>query len=531
MITQKQSKIHKMAEEITLKIIHNQIKNKKNLHEEKKKLCKEYHLTTVPSNADILGYIPLEVIERYPVIKSILRKKPVRTISGVAVVAVMTSPQACPHGQCVICPGGPPFSPQSYTGQEPAALRAMRNMFDPFKQTQGRIKQLEAIGHPTDKIELIIMGGTFTARSSYYQAWFIQKCYEALNQVKQSSLQKAMDTNKLAKHRCIGLTIETRPDWLRLRHIDNILRFGATRVELGVQTTYDDVLLSSGRQHLVTDSVHATQMAKDAGLKICYHLMLGLPGSTREKDFESFKEIFDQEKFRPDMIKIYPTLVLKGTKLYSLLEKGEYTPLHLQETIRLIAKMKRIAPPWVRIQRIERDIPAHLIEAGIKKSNLRQLIKKEMNQHGWQCQCIRCREVGHRAYKDKIYPQKIEEARYDYMASKGKEIFISLEDKKNNLIIGYCRLRIPHLPHRPEITHDSAIIRELKIHGDVVEIGKKPKSEYQHRGWGEQLVRKAENISKEHGIKKLLVLSGIGVKNYYYRLGFIDDGLYVSKTL
>jgi len=259
--------------------------------------------------------------------------------------------------------------------------------------------------------------------------------------------------------------------------------------------------------------------------------MLGLPGSTPEKDFDSFKEIFEHEKFRPDMLKIYPTLVLKGTKLYQLWKKGEYTPLCLKETIRLIAQMKRVAPPWVRIQRIERDIPAQLIEAGIKKSNLRQLIKKEMEQHGWQCQCIRCREVGHRCYKDKIYPQKIEETRYDYIASEGKEIFISLEDKKNNLIIGYCRLRIPHAPHRPEFTHDSAIIRELKIHGNVVEIGKKPKSEYQHRGLGEQLIKKAENISREHDIRKLLVLSGIGVKKYYYRLGFIDDGIYVSKTL
>ncbi len=531
MTPQEQSSMHKMAEEIAIKIIHNQIKNKKDLHEEKKKLCGRYHLKTVPSNADILGYIPPETASNYPMIKTILRKKPVRTISGVAVVAVMTSPEVCPHGQCLICPGGPPLSPQSYTGQEPAALRATRNMFDPLNQTQERIKQLETIGHPTDKIELIIMGGTFTARSPYYQSWFIQKCYEALNQKKCPSLQHAMEKNKLAKHRCIGLTIETRPDWLRLCHIDNILRFGATRVELGVQTTFDDVLRSSGRQHLVTDSIHATQIAKDAGLKICYHLMLGLPGSTPEKDFESFKETFNEEKFRPDMLKIYPTLVLKGTKLYKLWKKGEYEPLHLQETIKLLAEMKRVIPPWVRIQRIERDIPAQLIEAGIKKSNLRQLVKKEMEQHGWQCQCIRCREVGHRGYKDKIYPHKIEETRYDYVASKGKEIFISLGDKKNNLVIGYCRLRVPFAPHRPEFTHDSAIIRELRIHGDVVGIGKKPKVEYQHRGFGEQLVKKAEIISREYGIKKLLVLSGIGVKYYYYRLGFIDDGIYVSKIL
>jgi elongator complex protein 3 len=259
--------------------------------------------------------------------------------------------------------------------------------------------------------------------------------------------------------------------------------------------------------------------------------MPGLPGSTPKQDLDIFKEIFENEKFRPDMIKIYPTLVVKGTKLYELWKKGEYKPLELHETVRLLAEMKRHVPPWVRIQRIERDIPAQLIEAGIKKSNLRQLIKREMERYGWRCQCIRCREVGHRGYKDNIYPHKIEIKTYDYRASKGKEIFISLEDKKNNLLIGYCRLRIPHAPHRPEFTDDSAIIREIKIHGDVVEIGGKPRDEYQHRGFGEQLIKKAERISREHSIKQLLILSGIGVKNYYYKLGFIDDGLYVSKIL
>lgn len=531
MTLQQQNSLQRIAEEITIKIINNQIKNKRDLHEEKKKLCGRYHLKTVPSNADILGHISPKTVSSYPIINTILRKKPVRTISGVAVVAVMTSPEMCPHGKCIICPGGPPHSPQSYTGQEPAALRATRNMFDPLNQTQGRIKQLETIGHPTDKIELIVMGGTFTARSPYYQSWFIKNCYEALNKKKHHSLQQAIENNRLAKHRCIGLTIETRPDWLRLCHIDNILRFGATRVELGVQTTFDDILRSSGRQHLVTDSIYATQIAKDAGLKICYHMMLGLPESTPEKDCVSMKEILHQERFRPDMLKIYPTLVLNGTKLHKLWKNGEYEPLHLQKTIKLLAKMKREVPPWIRIQRIERDIPAKLIEAGIKKSNLRQLVKKEMEKNGWQCQCIRCREVGHRGYKDKIYPDKIEETTCEYQASKGKEIFISLEDKKNNLIIGYCRLRIPFTPHRPEFTHHSAIIRELKIHGDVVGIGKKPNGEYQHRGFGEQLVKKAEIISREYDIKKLLVLSGIGVKNYYYNLGYTDDGIYVSKIL
>lgn len=531
MKTWDQEILKKIAGEIAPKIINGEIRSKNQIHELKKKISKKYHLQTVPSDADIFENLPPLDPQLYKKIQEVLRKKPVRTISGVAVVAVMTTPALCPHGKCLICPGGPPISAQSYTGEEPAALRAANNNFDPFLQTQKRIRQLEAIGHPTNKIELIVMGGTFTARTPYYQKWFIKRCYDAMNKKESGDIDETKETNRNAEHRCIGLTIETRPDWLRLQQIDKILGYGATRVELGIQSISDKVLSKIKRGHSVTDSISATRLSKDAGLKVCYHLMPGLPGSDPSEDLEGFKEVFQNSRFRPDMLKIYPTLVIKGTPLYTLWKTNKYQPLETTSAVKLLSEMKKHIPPWVRIQRIQRDIPAKLIEAGIKKSNLRQLVKKEMENTGSHCRCIRCREVGHRGYAEGILPKKIELQKYIYNASEGKEIFFAYEDKKNDLLIGYCRLRIPSAPHRPEFTSKSAIIRELKIHGTMVPVGDKPHKEYQHRGFGENLVNHAEEISESYDMKKLLVLSGTGVKNYYYNLGYKDDGVYVSKSL
>jgi elongator complex protein 3 len=398
-------------------------------------------------------------------------------------------------------------------------------------QTSKRIEQLEAIGHPTDKIELIIMGGTFTSRDPCYQRWFLKRCFCAMNKKDSADLTHAIQTNISSDNRCTGLTIETRPDWLRLQHLDQILQYGATRVELGVQTTYDELLTEMKRRHTVTDSIYATRIAKDAGLKVSYHLMTGLPGSNKEMDLNCFKQVFKDERFRPDMIKIYPTLVIKNTGLFDLWKTGHYKPMEINETIALLSEIKRIVPKWVRIQRIQRDIPAPLIMAGIKKSNLRQLIKNEMKKHGWHCRCIRCREVGHRFYKEGILPQELELTQMYYRANHGKEIFLSIEDKNKELLVGYCRLRFPYRSHRREITSHSAIIRELKIHGAMVPIGEKPFGEWQHRGLGESLIKKAHEIAETSGAKKLLVTSGIGVKKYYHRLGFKKDGVYLSKKI
>ena len=305
-----------------------------------------------------------------------------RTISGVAVVAVMTSPTECPHGRCIPCPGGPiTQSPQSYTGFEPAAMRGSLNKFDPFEQVKARIEQLTAIGHPTDKIDLIIMGGTFTARDLYYQEWFVKSCFDAMNTIKGENLEQAKKINETSNHRCIGLTVETRPDWFRIQQIDQSLQFGVTRVELGVQSIFDDVLFSMNRGHTISDTIFATRLAKESGLKICYHMMPGLPKSSEDKDLLGFKELFSNPQFQPDMLKIYPTLVIKNTPLYRQWKEGTYTPLSTDEAVNLISKMLTYVPEYVRIQRIQRDVPAQYIECGVQKSNLRPVSYTHLRAH------------------------------------------------------------------------------------------------------------------------------------------------------
>jgi elongator complex protein 3 len=543
-------------------ILDNQIKTKDQLHSAKIKLCRKYQLNHVPSDAEIFENTPGSI---YYVVEPMLRTKPMRTISGVAPVAVMTSPADCPHGTCGYCPGGVEFgSAQSYTGHEPAALRAASNDFNPYFQTRSRLEQLEAIGHHTDKIDLIIMGGTFTARDKEYQNCFIGGCFSALNG--QSSwdsshgLAALKKENETAPHRCIGLTIETRPDWCKIPQVDQILNLGGTRVELGVQTVYDDVLIDVKRGHSVDDSIQATRILKDSGLKVCYHLMPGLPKVSEEMDKSAFDQIFSNPDFRPDMLKIYPTLVVKGTELYKQWKTGDYEPLTTDRAVELLVHLKTIVPPWVRIQRIQRDIPLKLIEAGVDKSNLRQLVNRKLKKQNKCCGCIRCREVGHLSLKG-IEPEydKIKLKTIEYEASGGEEVFMSYEDVKNDVLIGFVRLRLTsENAHRPEIDKEtdpsgkprsnSSIIRELKVFGPMVSFdqgindnihfdGKSDNNntripEWQHRGYGQLLIEACERYSLERwDVKKLLVMSGVGVKRYYEKFGYEKDGVYMSKIL
>ena len=519
-------------------ILSEQIQSKEKLHQLKVELCKKYSLRTIPSNSSILAHIPssMSPLEKKKLI-SVLRKKPMRTISGVAIVAVMTSPAACPHGTCIPCPGGPDHnSPQSYTGSEPAAMRAEMHGFDPYLQVQARLHQLQAIGHDVDKIDLIIMGGTFTARTPWYQEWFVKRCYDAMNNSQSESLQQAKKRNETAKNRCIGLTVETRPDWLRIQHVDTILDFGATRVELGVQNVFDDVLFSMRRGHTVSDSIAATRLAKDAGLKVCYHMMPGLPGSDDQKDLDAFHSIFTDPQFKPDMLKIYPTLVVKGTPLYEMWKQGLYTPLSTEDAQKLIAQIVDMVPEWVRIQRIQRDVPAQHIDAGVKKSNLRQLVDEEVQRTQKKSLDIRVREVGH------MFSSETKEVSFDdislkktvYDASEGTEVFLQLISKSKEALFGYLRLREMHEPHRWELQqHPSLVIREVKVVGREVGIGSNDTEGWQHKGLGTQLVQAAEKICLEDFDKKwLYVLSGVGVKQYYRKYhGFTDDGLYLSKRI
>jgi elongator complex protein 3 len=522
-------------QEIIDLILTKNIQSKDELHKAKVKLCRKYKLRTIPRDSEILANLPSDQLEN-ELVHSLLRKKSTRTLSGVSIIAAMTSPEICPHGRCIPCPGGPERNtPQSYTGYEPAAMRACCNNFDPYLQIKSRIEQLHAIGHLTDKVDLIIMGGTFTARLPEYQQWFVKRCYDALNSRQSKTLEHAKKNNETAPSRCIGLTVETRPDWFRLQHADQILYLGATRVELGVQTIYDSLLSQMKRGHTVSDSIAATRIAKDTGLKVCYHMMPGLPGSNEKKDLETFHTIFADERFKPDMIKIYPTLVTKGTKLYDLWNEGKYEPLTTEQASLLIARIKKDIPEWVRIQRIQRDIPAHEISAGIKKSNLRQYVEKEMHQHQTSCQCIRCREIGHLSVEKtkKLTNLSFTCVHRRYMASNGTEIFLSLEDIEQNILVGYVRLRDVIIPHRSELQEEPCmIVRELKVLGRETPLGERTSEAYQHRGYGKTLLAEAERIcTEEFGKKRLFVLSGVGVKPYYRKLGFSDKGLYLLKII
>jgi elongator complex protein 3 len=501
----------------------------------KMKAAAKYKLLEVPSNSELISLLTAEETTR---LLPILRRKTTRTISGVIVVATMTKPYPCPQPEpCAYCPGGPAFgSPQSYTGHEPAAMRGAQNNFDPYLQVRSRIDQLTAIGHKVDKIELIVMGGTFPATPQEYQKWFIQRCLDAITGQASITLEEAKINAENSLIRNVGITVETRPDWAKQTHIDDLLDMGVTRIELGIQNPDDEIYRLVGRTHTVADVQEATQIAKDAGLKIVYHMMPGLPGSNREKDLAAFRRVFTNPAFKPDMIKIYPCLCIAGTKAYEWFQKGAYTPYSTEEAAELISEVKRFIPPWIRVMRVQRDIPSHLILAGVKKSNLRQLASESLKQQGGRCQCIRCREVGHRLMVDNVAPEieKIQVRSFCYDASEGKEAFISAEDWDNKVLLGYLRLRVPSAKaHRPEVTATaSAIVRELHVYGPLVPVGKHSAGAWQHKGFGADLLKEAERMAREDfGLKKLLVISALGTRRYYMRLGYERDGVYVSKKL
>ncbi len=492
-------------------------------------------LERIPSNAEVINALTPK--ERLRLLQ-VLRRKTTRIISGVTVIAVMTKPQPCPQPEpCAYCPGGPTQGvPQSYTGYEPAAMRGSQNSYNPYLQVKSRIEQLRAIGHRVDKVELIVMGGTFPATPPEYQTWFIQRSLDAIAGEKSANLEEAKANAETSKIRNVGITVETRPDWCKKPHVDAMLEMGVTRVEIGVQNPDDELYRLAGRKHTVADVTEATRVAKDAGLKIVYHLMPGMPGSNPARDLAAFKQIFTDPAFKPDMIKIYPCLVIAGTKAYEWYREGVYRPYSTEEAANLIAEVKKTLPPWVRVMRVQRDIPAGLIAAGVNKSNLRQLVQQKLAEHGDRCTCIRCREVGHRMAADNVTPDlnKIQILTTSYQASEGTEIFISAEDPENNVLIGYLRLRIPSTKaHRHEIkATPSAIVRELHVYGPLVPVGKHLARAWQHKGYGSILLSEAERVAREdYDSKKLLVISALGTKQYYMRFGYERDGVYVSKKL
>jgi elongator complex protein 3 len=417
-------------------------------------------------------------------------------------------------------------------------MRAIQHNFDPYGQVKSRIEQLRAIGHDVDKVELIIFGGTLTAYPQDYLEWFVVQCLNAMSGAKAATIEEAQAAAENAAIRNSDIVLETRPDWCKEQHIDMMLRLGATRVELGVQTLSDEIYKLVDRGHTVEDVVEATRIAKDAGLAVVYHMMPNLFGSNYEKDLSTFKTLFEDERFEPDALKIYPTLVMEGTKLHELWLRGKYEPYPFEKVVDLITKVKKIVPKWIRIQRIQRDIPSNLIIDGVKRGDLRRLVQEKLMEQGAHCGCIRCREVGHVKHERGVDPNldDVELVVERYRASDGEELFLSFEDVKQDILIGLLRLRYPsEKAHRSEAKKARAmLVRELHVYGPLVPVGKRevPASAWQHRGYGARLLDEAERISREEfDARRVIVLAGIGTRNYYRRFDYKREGPYMVKEL
>ncbi len=483
----------------------------------------------IPRNSDLLRHISEEESN----LRCLLAIKATRNVSGVAVIAAMSRPGPCPpQAKCIYCPGGVDVgTPKSYTGKEPAAMRGAQNDYDSYREVRNRLEQLEDTGHSVGKCELIVMGGTFLGFDPCYQEEFVKGLYDGLNGMKSSTLEDAMKVNETARDRCVGLTFETRPDCLGELEMNLLLRYGATRVEIGVQSLDDRVLRLVNRGHGTEETAEAFREAKDSGLKVVAHMMPGLPGSSIEGDLESFRRLYDDASFRPDMVKIYPTLVIGSAPLHRMYVEGRYSPYSLDEMVELVSKIKEITPRWVRIMRVQRDVPAFMIEAGVRASNLRELAKAKLEGRGGRCSCIRCREVGIRKV-DPGSPKAFNLEVVKYGASGGDEVFLSYVDADDS-IAGFARMRVPgEGPRREEIGSRSAIVRELKVYGRLVAVGSRAEDGWQHRGYGRMLMAEAERVAAgEYGSDELIVTSAVGTREYYARMGYSRKGAYMAKDL
>ncbi|HLG25132.1 MAG TPA: tRNA uridine(34) 5-carboxymethylaminomethyl modification radical SAM/GNAT enzyme Elp3 [Candidatus Nanoarchaeia archaeon] len=637
----------------------NEVKTKPQFNQLKLKILNKYKdkgvLDKIPKNADIYFTATDEEREKF---RDILSLKPVRTLSGVAPIALMSDPYPCPHsmkgiGPCTYCPGGPgsPFGdvPQSYTGKEPSTRRSIRNNYDPYLIVFNRLEHYVAMGKVPDKAEIIVQGGTFTFFPKKYQEYFVKYALKAMNdfskiffdknadfdmdnfkkffelprdisdeesrtsrlqnklsQIKKLDLGKeenleiakslidnktknneikngsaalikksiekensaglangklllvnneidantaaikrvqeklknendeTLDLKKIQKEnetshiRCVGLTIETKSDFGKLYHGNIMLELGCTRVEIGVQSIYDEVLTATNRGNTVADNIESFQILKDLGFKINSHYMPGLPGTTKEMDLKGLRAIFEDEGYKPDMMKIYPCMVMPGTKLYNDWKEGKFNPLTTKEAAEIISEAKRFVPRWCRIMRVQRDIPTNVTSSGVDRTNLRQYVEKICTEKNIKCNCIRCRESG---FNKKADIKNLQIETIEYSASKGKEFFIEAKDQKFDLLFGFVRLRFPHQFLRPEITKDSALIREIHVFSQAAQIGTHSDDSFQHKGIGKKLMAQAEEIARKNGKNKIVVISGIGAREYFRKLGYSLEGPYMVKLI
>ena len=526
-------------------------------------LCKQFKVKKIPTDIQILMHAKQEDLKDLKLVT-----KPTRTISGVATIALMTKPFACPHGKCTFCPGGPQSYygdvPQSYTGKEPSTMRGIRNDYDSYLETFNRLEQYIATGHVPEKIEIIVQGGTFLSMPLDYQNDFITFAFKAMNDFSQlffpnndfdldkfkeffelpteirdeertirlkqkmyeirgsSNLELEKQRNQTSKIRCVGLTIETKPDWGKLDEGNRMLDFGCTRVELGVQSVYDKQLNITNRGHDIKDTIESIKILKDLGFKINAHYMPGLPEINYEQDLKGMKQLFSDPDFKPDMLKIYPCMVAPGTPLYEQYKKGKFVPLSTEDAAKMLAEFKPFIPTYCRVQRVQRDVPTKQWAAGVGMTNFRQYTFEKYKP---KCRCIRCREP----MKKQVDLENVQLIVQEYEASQGKEFFISFENIEQDIILGFCRLRFPSQFLRQEITQTSALIRELHVYGTATAIGQEGK--VQHKGFGKKLLEKAEQISKENKKDKIVIISGVGVREYYAKLGYKLEGSYMVKKL
>ena len=522
------SNFSKACREISQSLLEISKPTKNHVKSEIKRICTKYSLDKIPKNYEILSTVNGKSYEK---LQGILLKKPVKTASGVAVITLMPKPYACPHGRCTYCPGGIEFNtPNSYTGKEPVTISAIENEYNANVLISSKLNQLRLFGHDTTKVELVIVGGTFLFMPKDYQENFIKSCYDALNGFPSPTLEVAMKNNQKAKNRNVGFTIETKPDYCKKEHVDLMLSYGVTRVEIGVQSLHERVYKIVNRGHSYADVTDSFQISKDSGYKIVAHMMPGLPSMTPKEDIKDFKKLFNDSNLKPDMLKIYPSLVLENTQLYEDYLEKKYKPYTDDEMLHVLTEAKKMIPKWIRIMRIQREITPNEIHAGPKLGNLRQIVHKQLKNEGFSCKCIRCREAG---LSRKNTPSEfLKLNREEYDSSGGKEIFISFEDD-DEIIYGFLRLRKPsELSHRDEITQNSCIVRELHVFGKSIKIGEREENSIQHSGLGRKLMCEAEKISREDfDARKLLVISAIGTREYYKKLGYSLDGPYMSKQL
>jgi len=541
-------------------LLHQKINSREDLAMVKRKLAKKYKIGILYNSEILQAYrrqISQKKIKPSLFLEKILRKRAVRTMSGIAPVAVLTKPYPCP-GRCAYCPTEKNV-PQSYLSNEPAVMRAIRCGYDPYKQVQLRLRSLEANGHQPTKIELIVIGGTWSALPEKYKYWYIKECFKAANRYEsrimnyesrknaeshnslfiihdsikslKEKLAKEQKKNESAKYRLIGITLETRPDYINEKELLEMRQLGATRVELGVQALDDKILQLNKRGHGVAEIVQATELLKNFGFKVTYHIMPGLPGSTPAKDLKMFKQLFVDERFQPDQLKFYPTVVTRGSLLYYWWKAGKYKPYSPKVLENLIIACKKIVPPYVRIIRLIRDIPGESIIAGNMITNLRQMIK----DRGIACGCIRCREAREKELRIKNCELRI----IKYKASGGEEYFLSYESKDGKILYGFCRLRLItrnlQLVTRnsksplPPLLKGAGLIRELHVYGELVPVGQNKK--IQHAGLGKMLMREAERIVARSGYKKIAVIAGVGVRGYYRKFGYKLKNSYMVRDL